>query len=90
MKYRQRVMRIEAYQRTRLPPSHFVISVCTPWDLRSMDPTRGCRKSHLRLWRAGCPELRIGALVLQRKPRVPEAWGARAQQYYAQRRHHDA
>jgi hypothetical protein len=33
MKYRQRVMRLEGYRRTRLPPSHFVMSVRVPWDL---------------------------------------------------------
>jgi hypothetical protein len=33
MKYRQRVVRLEEYRRTRLPPSHFLPIVCTPWDL---------------------------------------------------------
>jgi hypothetical protein len=87
MRYRQRVTRIEEYQRRRLPPRHFVMSVRVPWDLPAgMDQDTWLRTEvTCACGQRGCPELRIG-LVLPEKAPSPEAWTERVQTYYAQRR----
>jgi hypothetical protein len=86
MRYRQRVTRIEEYQRRRLPPSHFVMSVRVPWDLPAgMDQDTWLREEvTCACGQQGCPELRIG-LVLPEKAPSAEAWTDRVQTHYAQR-----
>jgi hypothetical protein len=89
MRYRQRVTRLEEYRRTRLPPSHFLSIVRTPWDLDPADEDAWLQTLVCACGQVGCPELRIGALVPEKAP-SPEAWGERVQQYYAQRSAQDA
>jgi hypothetical protein len=87
MRYRQRVTRLEAYRRRRLPPSHFVSSVYVPWDLPSgMDQETWLRTDvSCACGQRGCPKLRIG-VVLPEKASSAEAWAQRARDYYMQRR----
>jgi hypothetical protein len=91
MRYRHRIVRLEEYRRTRLPPSHFVMSVRVPWDLPAgMDQETWLQEEVLcTCGERGCPELRIG-LVLPEKAPSPQAWCDRARQYYAQRSISDA
>jgi hypothetical protein len=77
MRHRSRLLRLEEYQRRRLPPNHFVMSVRVPWDLPDgMDQETWLREgvrcacSQLR-----CPEMRIGLALPEKAPsplRCPE------------------
>jgi hypothetical protein len=89
MRYRQRIVRLEEYRRTRLPPSHFLPIVRTPWDLDHVDCDDWLQTLVCACGQVGCPELRIGALLPEKAPSA-QAWGDRVQQYYAQRKVHDA
>jgi hypothetical protein len=71
MRYRHRIVRLEEYRRTRLPPSHFLAIVCTPWDLDPVDEDEWLQTLVCACGRVGCPELRIGAgHSCQRRHRV--------------------
>jgi hypothetical protein len=89
MRYRHRIVRLEEYRRTRLPPSHFLAIVCTPWDLDPVDEDEWLQTLVCACGRVGCPELRIGALVPEKAPSA-QAWSERVQEYYVQRRGGDA
>jgi hypothetical protein len=86
MRHRSRLLRLEEYQRRRLPPNHFMMSVRVPWDLPDdMDQEAWLREGVLcTCGERGCPELRIG-LVLPEKAPSAEVWAQRAQEYYARR-----
>jgi hypothetical protein len=86
MRYRQRVIRLEEYQRRHTPPSHFVTSVQVPWDLPADMHQETWLQAEVmcRCGQKGCPDMRIG-LVLPEKAPSPEAWAERAQAYYAKR-----
>jgi hypothetical protein len=86
MRYRQRVTRIEAYHRRRMPPSHFIASIRVPWDLPSGMDQETWLEAEVRCpcGQRGCPEFRIGHVIPAKAPSA-EAWAARAHQYYQQR-----
>jgi hypothetical protein len=86
MRFRQRITRMEAYRRRRLPPSHFRMSVRVPWDLpEGMDQGTWIEEQvRCPCGRRDCPEFRIG-LVIPAKAPSAEAWAEPAQQYCQQR-----
>jgi hypothetical protein len=90
MRYRQRLRRLEAYQRQRRGRSHHLSVVHYPWDLPDEGRARWRREElPCACGRGHCPQMTIGLLVPATAPSV-EAWAERAQQYYAQRRNRDA
>jgi hypothetical protein len=70
MRPRQRLARIEAYQRRRMPFSHFVSIVLVPWERPvGTDQETWLREEVMcRCGRRGCSELRIGALLPEKAP----------------------
>jgi hypothetical protein len=86
MKYRQRLIRLETYQRQRNGRPHHLSVVQYPWDLPDGDRDRWLREElPCVCGRVGCPLLTIGVLLPAKAPSA-EAWTERAQTYYAQRR----
>jgi hypothetical protein len=85
MRYRHRIVRLEEYRRTRLPPSHFLSVVCTPWDLAHADLDDSLQTLMCPYGQRGCPDLQIGALVPEKAP-LAAAWSERVQAYNAQRK----
>jgi hypothetical protein len=89
MRYRARMVRLEAYRRTRLPPSHFLSVVTYPWHLTYSDQERWLRELTCACGVVGCPLMQIGALLPQKAPSIKD-WAEPAQTSYAQRRGHHA
>jgi hypothetical protein len=90
MKYRQRLLRLEMYQRKRNGSPHYVSVVHYPWDLPDGDCKSWLREElRCAYGQVGCPEMMIGLLAPAKAPSV-EAWAARAQAYYSQRKGSDA
>jgi hypothetical protein len=78
------------YQRQRHGRPHHLSVVQYPWPLPEGEQDRWIREDlKCACGQAGCPEMTIGVLVPAKAPSA-EAWSARVQQYYAQRRIHDA
>jgi hypothetical protein len=87
MRYRQRVTRIEEYQRKRLPLSHFLIPVRVPWNLPpSMDQATWPREEvPCTCGEQKCPEMRIRLMLPEKAPSI-QAWTEWVQTYCARRR----
>jgi hypothetical protein len=86
MKYRQRLIRLETYQRQRNGRSHYLSVVQYPWNLPDGDRDRWLREDLLcACGQVGCPLLAIGALLPAKAPSA-EAWTERVQAYYARKR----
>jgi hypothetical protein len=86
MRYRQRVTRIEEYQRKQPPLSHFRMSVRVPWKLPpSMDQATWLREEvPCTYGEQKCPEMRIGLMLPEKAPSI-QAWTERVQTYCARR-----
>ena len=86
MKYRQRLIRLETYQRQRNGRPHHLSVVRYPWDLPDGDCDRWFREElPCACGEVGCSLLTIGALLPAKAPSA-EAWTERVQTYYTQRR----
>jgi hypothetical protein len=85
MKYRQRLIRLETYQRQRNGRPHHLSVVQFPWDLPNGGRDRWLAEElPCTCGQVGCPLLTIGVLLPAKAPSL-EAWTARVQTYYAQR-----
>jgi hypothetical protein len=90
MRHRQRLVRLETYQRQCHGRPHHLSIVKDPWELPDEDRARWLQEDlPCACGQVGCPDMTIGALLPGKTPSI-EAWAKRAQEYYAQRRVHDA
>jgi hypothetical protein len=84
----RRIAHLETQQRLRDQMEHFIPVLMTPWFFDEDERDAWMAEALACSCQPDCPGKRVGA-VLPAKLRTEE-WTMRAQQYYAQRRLHDA
>jgi hypothetical protein len=84
----RRIQLLEAQHHHRATTAHFIPVLLTPWFVDEDESNTWMAEALACDCQPNCPGKRVGAVLPAKLS--PEEWTARAQQYYAQRRHADA